>query len=44
VTELLLELAVEERVAMLVVTHSSELAARMGRRVRVVDGRFEELE
>jgi lipoprotein-releasing system ATP-binding protein len=44
VTELLLELAVEERVAMLVVTHSSELAARMGRRVRVVDGRFEESE
>jgi len=44
VTELLLELAVEERVAMLVVTHSLELAARMGRRVRVVDGRFEESE
>jgi lipoprotein-releasing system ATP-binding protein len=44
VTELLLELASEERVAMLVVTHSMELAARMRRRVAVVDGRFVESE
>jgi lipoprotein-releasing system ATP-binding protein len=44
VTELLLELAVEERVAMLVVTHSMELAGRMRRRVTVMDGRFVESE
>jgi lipoprotein-releasing system ATP-binding protein len=43
VADLLLDLNQRRRTALVVVTHSRELAARLGRAVTLVDGRLEEL-
>jgi lipoprotein-releasing system ATP-binding protein len=43
VADLLLELNQRRRTALVVVTHSRELAVRLGRAVTLVDGRLEEL-
>ena len=40
-SRLLLELNAEEKVTLILVTHASELAARMQRRCRILDGRLE---
>jgi lipoprotein-releasing system ATP-binding protein len=42
VLDLLLDLNREHRATLVVVTHSAELAARFPRRLRLVDGRFQE--
>ena len=42
-TDLLLDLNREMNTALIVVTHSAELAKRMGRMFRLVDGRLEEI-
>jgi predicted ABC-type transport system involved in lysophospholipase L1 biosynthesis ATPase subunit len=39
---LLLELNAEERVTLILVTHAPDLAAKMGRRCQMLDGRLEE--
>jgi lipoprotein-releasing system ATP-binding protein len=41
-SQLLIELNTEEKVTLILVTHSPELAARMQRRCRILDGRLEE--
>ncbi|MFN7142821.1 MAG: hypothetical protein ACK4YP_03530 [Myxococcota bacterium] len=40
--DLLLDLNTERRATLVVVTHSTELAERFPRRLRLVDGRFQE--
>jgi lipoprotein-releasing system ATP-binding protein len=41
-SQLLIELNTEEKVTLILVTHAQELAARMQRRCRILDGRLEE--
>jgi ABC-type lipoprotein export system ATPase subunit len=40
-SRLLLELNAEEKVTLILVTHAAELAERMKRRCRILDGRLE---